>query len=64
MLVSHPVSANAGYPNDAMAMNMDSTKVGTSGVYMTTPLSPSGASSLVNFTARPRNVALLYCVKN
>lgn len=38
-LVSHPVSANSGYPNDAMAANTDSVKTaGTSGQYLSVSL--------------------------
>ena len=62
-LVSHPISSNDAYPNENIAQNMDSKVTGTSGAYMQTNLTPSGSSSLIAFTARPRNVALLACIK-
>ncbi|WP_287496922.1 phage tail protein [Pandoraea sp. CB10b_02] len=62
-LVSHPINSNGAYPNDNIAQNMDSQVTGTSGVYMQTSLTPSGSSGLIAFTSRPRNVALLACIK-
>lgn len=63
VLVSHPINSNPVYPNDNIAQYMDSQFNTGSGVYMSTPLSPVGGSSLTAFTARPRNVALLACIK-
>lgn len=62
-LVSHPISSNTGYPNDNKASNMDSETVISSSAYMSVALSPGGGTSSVAFTARPRNVAMLACIK-
>ena len=62
-LVSHPISSNGAYPNDSSPQNTDSQVTGTSGAYMQTNLTPSGSGFLIAFTARPRNIALLACIK-
>lgn len=63
ILVSHPVSSNATYPSDNFAQNTDSMTSTTDGAYMQTSLTPGGTSGVTGFTSRPRNVALLACIK-
>lgn len=64
ILVSHAVNSNPSYPNDSVAVNVDSTETATASAYASVALSPTGATSWGrHFTSRPRNVALLYCVK-
>jgi microcystin-dependent protein len=62
-LVSHPISSNTSYPNNKTVQDADSMQNGTSSAYMTVALSPGGASTTIDFTSRPRNVALLACIK-
>ncbi len=62
-LVSHPVSSNSGYPNNNTAQNSDSEIMGTTDQYLGSELYAGGSTSLVAFTARPRNIALLPIIK-
>lgn len=63
VLVSPPVTS---YPWDNIGLNpmsMESSTSVAAGQYFSTALTPTGGFNSSYYTTRPRNVALLYCVK-
>ena len=64
VLVSPSMSAYSGYPNDNFQKEADSIEMAATGNYLSTALSATGGTTTGKYyTARPRNVSLLACIK-